>query len=405
MTAQHKKSIAIIKRRGVPRGLMENSVDGGTLNLLETVSAFTNTNLSIDVFTTSEDTHQANVELLGPVTIHRIPCSKSWQGAGLKGDYIDGLEFAEALLRYPDFTSRQFTYCHTHHWSSVLPSLLEHIRRVEVHAHTPHLLAIEKARFLGCQLPGNILESEGATLKSADVIIALSNSEKRSMETHYGIPTSRIRVIPNGVSDLFVTGSKSPFRSITRSRHFEVVSIGRICRQKGFDILVRAVAGVRDRGIPIHCTIIGPQYYEHKYERELHLMGKELHIDSHVTFVGPQPRHLILEYLKKADCYVQTSRYESQGIALAEAMATGLPVIVTRTPALCEMVADGINGFVVGMEDYLGITNALITIQNNSDLIEGMSRTNSAFAKRLTWSKTRRETLKCFLGENDKIAI
>ena len=64
-----------------------------------------------------------------------------------------------------------------------------------------------------------------------------------------------------------------------------MVSIGRICRQKRFDVLLRAIAVIRDLGIPVRCTIVGGSYEAHHYS-ELLALTEALQLSPLVTFAG-----------------------------------------------------------------------------------------------------------------------
>ena len=122
-----------------------------------------------------------------------------------------------------------------------------------------------------------------------------------------------------------------------------VLTIGQFIHRKGFDILLRAAAELEpDMGI----YIVGGEPTEEylKLCRELGL--------KNVRFLGFMKKEKLIRYYKAADLFVLPTREDIWGLVINEAMAYGLPVITTdRCVAGMELVEDGINGYIVPVED------------------------------------------------------
>src|SRR5262245_1156394 len=116
------RSIAIIKRRGVPLGVTDPALDGGTVNLLESVAAIHSADLRVHIFTSSDVPPQQHVQLEGKTTIHRLFVPPHVTSNGLSRDFAEGSEFAQRLVAYPPFRNLPFDLIHSHHWSSCLPA-------------------------------------------------------------------------------------------------------------------------------------------------------------------------------------------------------------------------------------------------------------------------------------------
>lgn len=387
--------ICIIKRLGIDRGLSLTKIDGGVMNLLKSIMAFLNARFHVTIFTTNED-NGPNKEVLGNVEIHRLNIPSQEYLEGMERDYWDGVEFGTKLDDYIPFKKGTFDCYHTHHWSSALfpVSATEKLR--PWHVHTPHFLACEKAKMLGIKLPKEVREGEKRILKSSDRIIALSQHEKKAIQEEYGIEDRFIKVIPNGVSEVFF---RREFRwkvSSIEATPLRLITIARIAWQKGLDLLIRAIARLRDLKLPVCTTIVGGSYRESNYERELYDLITKLKVTKFIKFMGNLSRQEVARELSKSALYIQPSRYESQGIAIAEAMATGLPVVATQLTAIGEFVKNGVNGYLVCVEGYEALSNAIASLRQQPEIVKVMSKNNRAVAKRFTWKKTQEETIKCF---------
>ena len=123
---------------------------------------------------------------------------------------------------------------------------------------------------------------------------------------------------PNPVRDL---GLPRPEPSV--DGRFRFVCVGRLSRQKGQDLLLRALALARPSLPPVTLTLVG----KGEEEAQLRTLCTELGLDDMVTFAGyaadPVP------YLRQGDCFVLASRWDGLCVALVEALQCGLPVLAT----------------------------------------------------------------------------
>ena len=155
----------------------------------------------------------------------------------------------------------------------------------------------------------------------------VATGAQQSYLTCSGIDTNCIVSIPHfsRFSDPF-----SPKRSGGRT----FISLGRLVKKKGFDILLEALSLLRGRGIDADLVIGGDGC------ELLHLMALSKHykIESNVRFVGWVD--VVKDFLLQGDVFVLPSLDEPFGIVLLEAMATGLPIISTRTDGPSQILSD-----------------------------------------------------------------
>jgi glycosyltransferase involved in cell wall biosynthesis len=139
--------------------------------------------------------------------------------------------------------------------------------------------------------------------------------------TALGFDPTKFSRIPNGVPM-----PRSYKRHLALAPWYSLVFVGRITMQKGLTYLLEALRELIHAGTPVRLTIIGAGADLDKLK---HIV-KDYSIESHVTFLGEIANERITDYLLTHDIFVLPSLYEGFGVALVEAMATGLPVIVTR---------------------------------------------------------------------------
>lgn len=154
-------------------------------------------------------------------------------------------------------------------------------------------------------------------VKRMDKVIAVSPSLARYIETRVGEP-GLVEYLPNPVRQFLALP-----RPITKLGPVSFVSIGRLARQKGHDILISAFAKVLPTFPSARLVIVG----DGDEWAALNAEVKRLGIGDNVLLAG-KISDPSLE-LATADCFVSASRWEGFGVAIVEAMSAGLPVIAT----------------------------------------------------------------------------
>lgn len=194
------------------------------------------------------------------------------------------------------------------------------------------------------QHPGGGQRRMFRALDQADAITGCSNQTLREAETFYTKRGGeafgdRGQVIYNGI-DL------EAFQDVPPHEHERpyVFALGRHVHQKGFDILIRAMAQVPES----HDLLLagdGP-------DREaLERLASELGLGGRVVFPGRIAPAMVRQYMKGAALFVLPSRHEPFGIVNLEAMASGTAVVATRVGGVPEFVKDGVSGLLVEPED------------------------------------------------------
>lgn len=202
-----------------------------------------------------------------------------------------------------------------------------------------------------------------STYRRAAALVVQTKSVSRWASAY--VRAQRIHVIPNPVRppDVFPSDElprlpSSPF----------VVTVGRLEREKGIDLLIEAFALCLKSNPTWNLVILGKGQEE---ENLIQLAGK-LGVKSRVLFPGAIQG--VDAVLRRANLFVLPSRVEGFPNALVEAMATGLPVISTDCPSgPGEIITDGVDGILVEVDDVQGLYLAMNRLMSDSDLAGTLS--------------------------------
>ncbi|MFD1040617.1 glycosyltransferase [Virgibacillus byunsanensis] len=192
-------------------------------------------------------------------------------------------------------------------------------------------------------------------------IVAVSESTKEILLKSFPEYKDRIKVIydisnPQFISDMSQIGNYEDLFDGIR-----IVTIGRLANQKGYDIALEACKMLKEANINFRWYALGKGPLEHEIKEYI----KQNDLTEHFILLGvkanPYP------FIKNADIYVQTSKFEGFGIAIAEARMLNVPIVTTRFDAVYSQMVDEKNGLVVDM-DSEAVTKGILRLINDQDL-------------------------------------
>lgn len=160
-----------------------------------------------------------------------------------------------------------------------------------------------------------------------------------------GAPAAKLRLIPNGIAP-----ERYPWRPRTapRERPVELLSVGRLVEFKGLKYLLSALVEPALAQRPLRLQVVG----EGPLRAALEAQAQELGLGERVRFLGAQPREAVQALMDAADLYVAPvvidaeGNTETQGVALLEALACGLPVIASAVGGIPETLGEAAAGLV-----------------------------------------------------------
>ena len=225
---------------------------------------------------------------------------------------------------------------------------IRHGCRLRLVALVHHPLADERGLSLARR--HCLLASERAALAAVGRVITTSPWTARRL-ADFGLQPSRVRTVEPGVTPLALARADGePPR---------LLCVGTVSPRKGQDLLVRALARLRDT--PWHCDSIGSSTRDPDFAGAVAGLIHEAGLDDRIQFHGECDDARLRAAYAGADLFVLPSHYEGYGMVVTEAIAAGLPVLTTTGGALSETLPPGA-GIAVPPDDVDALTEALAAL-------------------------------------------
>jgi glycosyltransferase involved in cell wall biosynthesis len=332
--------IALVCHRFYP------NIGGVELHVKEIAERFVRTN-EVTVFTLEDNKNTSHMEMLNGITIIRYK----------------PIRLSEAI-RIPKFSlvndiqTFKPDIIHVHNIHSLMPYFADKAAIEAKLIFTPHYIGGSLTRFrrILFQLYKPFLSS---VINNVERIICISDVERQMLLRDFVINESKIVIIPNGVDE--------DLSKISNKRNEErILSVGRLdLVHKKTDKLIKAFKLVADN-FNGRFVLVGDGPDKGKI---LDLVRK-LSLEERVTIKSNLPRPELLEEYSRASIFVMASENETYSIAVAEALAAGLKVLVPNTSGLALFVR---GGYAMGMDPPItsekiaeGIMNCIKAPRNNS---------------------------------------
>jgi glycosyltransferase involved in cell wall biosynthesis len=322
--------------------------------------------------------------------------------------------FAEYLRAITQRLQRdRATIVHVQTVSQFVPQLRRALpdARVVLHLHDAHLINVRRS----------VIEPHFA---QAHAVVTCSDYVTRRLREHFTAYAGRISTIGNGV-DLDVFHPGEPSSAPAPRSPPQILYLGRVSPEKGIHVLAAAFERVLASHPDARLSIIGPagllpysrirlqreepharsleEFYGYtlldKLKRQV-LHGRRSYIDdvlsrmspqaaAHVNTAGMQEYTRIHEFYRRASVLVMPSVLaEPFGLALAEAMASGVPVIAARGGGVTNMIEDGVTGVLVEPNDVDALARAIREMLANPAQATRMSHAARTAAERFAWQRS-----------------
>ncbi len=190
--------------------------------------------------------------------------------------------------------------------------------------------------------------------RGGDVLLAVSERDRRNMIEVERIAPERIAILPNGI-DFAPADGRDVRGELGLSPDVGLVgAVGRLYPEKGYDDLIRAIALLkRDSTRPIVCVIagFGPQ------RESLQALIDDLGVAEEVRLVGR--RNDVPDVIRALDVAVLSSKREGSPLAVMEYMAGAAPIVATAVGGVPELIEDGVHGLLVAPGDPGALAGAI----------------------------------------------
>lgn len=238
---------------------------------------------------------------------------------------------------------------HTHHrMAAFYGRLLQIVNPSLKHIYTSHNVFYGKRRLLRFAL-------------SKAKIVACGNIVKKNLVGEYGIPDSIIKVIHNSIEP----GTIKPVKTVIDKFDNNMIligCIGRISKQKGFDIFIKSVS----KAVKQNPNIVGVLIGDGDKRNEIEQLVDNLGIRKNIVFLGFQKD--VISLINKLDFAVLPSRWEGFPLTLIEVFSVKKTIICSDIDNNLEIVHDGKNGLVFHKEDYNDLASKICKLIEDSDL-------------------------------------
>jgi len=196
-----------------------------------------------------------------------------------------------------------------------------------------------------------------------DHIVTVSEECGHILKRRFPNQNNKVEVIHNIVSpkvikQLSEKGSHDVFGR--KEKETVILSIGRLNTQKGFELAIEACGIMKDWGISFQWNIIGEGEERQNLLELIDAAGLQQHVKLLGLKSNPYP------YIKQADIYAQTSRFEGKAIAIDEAKILNKPILITNFSTARDQLEDGIEGLIVDMNAEAVAHGIAKLIQNQS---------------------------------------
>lgn len=212
--------------------------------------------------------------------------------------------------------------------------------------------------------------------RQVDRVVAVSRRlAERAIEK--GASPERVTVVYNGIDVAEIGGPSTD--TLPRKADFELLVVGRLSREKGIDILLKAIPLLKNASVRVR--LVGDGDARQALQRQ----ARNLRIVDRVEFVGGVPRATLSALYRSCDLVIMPSRSDAMPLVALEAMACGRPILATRVGGIPEVIDDGVQGRLVPPEDPSALAKGIDELFENPTLRASMAKAAVARAAKFDW--------------------
>ena len=226
---------------------------------------------------------------------------------------------------------------------------------------------------------GAINIEQNSYLEAADAcdqIAVVSESCSAMLSDVFPAIDKKLVIIPNMVDADTIRKKAEAFQPYMQTDTLHIVTLCRLSLEKHIENVILAAQKLKEAGFSFQWHLVGDGVLHDRLVR----CAEDVGVTDCFIFEGNQPNPY--PYLKYADLFVHPSYVESQGLVVLEAMALGIPCVVTKSLGPCEFIEDGINGILTEQspESLAERVFEILTNQNLYARIKSNTRCPKRFA-------------------------
>ncbi|MGQ9909188.1 MAG: glycosyltransferase [Candidatus Flexifilum sp.] len=406
------RAVAMISFHTCPLASQEGKETGGmNVYVLELSRQLARQGIAVDVFTRSQDQLQPHVVPVDPLfrVIHVPAGPESPVPKKQLMQYVP--EFVANTLRFIDEQGARYDLLHCHYYLSGLAGLdlraaLSPRLPIVMTFHTLALMKNLVARNEPEREDMQRIEAEYRLVDAVDRIIAPSESDMLYLQYLYRADPGKVTVIPPGVDlERFHPIDQAEARralDMPPEDHV-ILYCGRIEPLKGIDMLLYAtrIMMARNPELKVWVYIIGGDISQPRDQWSAELSKLEtlrgvLKLTPVVHFAGQQPQEVLPLYYSAADVVVMPSHYESFGMAAAEAMACGTPVITTNVAGISSLIDEKHELLITTVNNPLLLATQMELLLTDRHKHDQISREVVSKVRDLNWAAVTADILNLY---------
>ena len=198
-----------------------------------------------------------------------------------------------------------------------------------------------------------------------DAVAVVSQSCKEMLQDQLPELADKLACIPNMLDDEVIRqkATNSPYTGDL----LHIVSVGRLAPEKHFENIIPAAKALLEAGTDFTWHIVGDSSEHARLESLIAENDLKDQVMLEGSKANPYP------YMKYANLFVHPSYVESQGLTVLEAMALGVPCVVTKSLGPCEFIEDGVNGLLTEQSPE-SLAEKVLTILNDKELYQRVKK-------------------------------
>jgi mannosylfructose-phosphate synthase len=376
---------------------------GQVLYVLELSRSLAHLGYHVDILTRRFEDQPRHEDVAPGVTLWRLSCG----GDGfIKKEHMHTHipEWVNNARQFIRSKRRRYEFINSHYWDAGMAGrILAKDLGIE-HLHTPHSIGAWKRDNMDGD-PAELdreynfstrIREEKLIYDESDVLIATTTQQREILSaSEYDVPVSKIPIIPAGYDDTrFFPVSRGRCEALKQSKGYDgriVLALGRMAKNKGYDLLIRAmipvVERIDDAKLLLAAGSQSPSDWEREEAQNLKNLAAELGIADRLIYRDYIPDEELADYYRLADVFALSSRYEPFGMTAIEAMACGTPTVVTTEGGLWEQVVWGVEAIYANPFDTEAFGHAICNALQYQRVYNTLAKYGSQKVRTLfTWT-------------------
>lgn len=379
---------------------------GQVVYVLELAKKLAQLGFEVDIWTRRFEDQPEFDMINDRVRVIRMPCGGR---EFIDKEYLVNhlAEWSENALRFIKRHRLRYEFFNSHYWDAgyATQRLAEALN--VPHIHTPHSLGLWKRQLMEIDSSDDVqkfekkynftqrINEETLLYRNCTEVIATTPPQVDMIVQEYNAPAEHVHMIPPGYDDnRFFPVSAATRNSVRKRLGYEgqvILTIGRLARNKGYDLLIDGFSVVAKR-IPeavLHLAVGGERLgtTEKEILQQLKKRVRKHGLVARVKFDGYVADRDLANYYRAADVFVLSSRYEPFGMTAIEAMACGTPTVVTTHGGLYRAVTFGRHALYADPFDKEDLGISIVKILKHPRLSNRLGRMGAHKARSLfTWT-------------------